>query len=39
MGLLFDRGKPEGEGTSNYGNTARRFFKNYRESVRINGGQ
>jgi hypothetical protein len=26
MGLLFDRGKPEGGGTSNYGNTARRFF-------------
>jgi hypothetical protein len=36
MGLLVDKVKPGGGGTSNDGNTARRFFKNYRESARIN---
>jgi hypothetical protein len=37
MGLLVDKAKPDGRGTSNDGNTATRFFKNYRESVRITG--
>ena len=37
MGLLVDKAKPGGSGTSNDGNTARRFFKNYRESARITG--
>jgi hypothetical protein len=37
MGLLVDKVKPGGGGTSNHGNIARRFFKNYRESARMNG--
>jgi hypothetical protein len=37
MGLLVNKAKPGGSGTSNDGNTARRFFKNYRESARITG--
>jgi hypothetical protein len=37
MGLLVDKVKPGGGGTPSDGNTARRFFKNYRESARING--
>jgi hypothetical protein len=37
MGLLVDKAKPGGSVTSNDGNTARRFFKNYRESARITG--
>jgi hypothetical protein len=35
MGLLVDKAKPGGSGTSNDGNTAKRFFKNYQESARI----
>jgi hypothetical protein len=37
MGLLVDKAKSGGSGTSNDGNTARRFLKNYRESARITG--
>jgi hypothetical protein len=37
MGLLVDKGKPGGSGTTNDGNTYRRYFKNYRESARITG--
>jgi hypothetical protein len=35
MGLLVDKVKPGGGGKANDGNTARRFFKNDRESARI----
>lgn len=35
--LLVNKVKPGGSGTSNNGNTARRFSKNYRQSARITG--
>jgi hypothetical protein len=37
MGLLVDKVKSGGDGTSKDRNTARRFSNNYRESARING--
>ena len=37
MGLLVDQVKPGGSGTTNDGNTARRFFQNYEDSARITG--
>jgi len=35
MGLLVDKIKPGGSGTLNDRNTARQFFRNYREYARI----
>lgn len=35
MGLMIDQVQPGGAGTSNDGNTARRFFRNFNESAKI----
>lgn len=37
MGLIVDQVCPGGAGTTNDGNTARRFFRNYEDSARITG--
>jgi hypothetical protein len=37
IGILANNTMPGGCGTSNDGNTARRFSKNYRQSARISG--